>query len=112
MWCAAADGTSFTDVPAGHYLLVTDFSMAPFPSADGPFDGSVSQVNGTTSIYYVFLITPRRATVSEHYITPCFVVPPGDHLGAKNNAGSTSMAWFYVSGLLTTNYNYLPMLVR
>lgn len=113
MNCVAADGTSFTNVPTGHYLMVTDVTMVPiYYATSGRFLGRIVWKNGNLDVKPVWLVTLGAETISEHFTVPYLVLPAGHHLEAANFPTSASYATFYVSGLLTTNYNYIPMVVR
>ncbi len=56
--------------------------------------------------------TQTRASFAEHYITPYLVARPGEHLTVLNTGASNGSVDMYVSGLLTTNVNYLPLITR
>ena len=113
--CYAADGTYFVNghnVPEGHYFLVTDAGMTPISATPQSMFTFIRQMVGTDAVYALRLATPTGGTVSEHFTVPYLVLRAGESLRAFNDQGSTAMADFYVSGLLTTNYTYAPLITR
>ncbi len=117
--CYRPDGSSFSTVPSGNYLLVTDVVIheeygAPIGTS---WLGSLEVKRGGAVAYNMpFWIeaTPSYHTYSQHFTTPYFVLKADDSLNARDmvtTAYSVNMR-FYISGILTTNYSYLPLTVR
>lgn len=115
--CRAADGTLFgggTAVPAGHYLMVTDVRMSP--GSGGPSGSWIADLiqtfpGGTTGDSSYFRAY-SLAVVDEHYNSPILVLSQGQYLQMFTTLSSTGRVDFEVFGLLTTSYNYLPMITR
>ncbi len=83
--CNAADGITFTDVPTGHYLLVTDVLVEPSGSLD-PGGWAVGLANsGSTGPDGNYLAFRAQTLVSlgEHFTTPYLVLYQGQHLRAS-----------------------------
>lgn len=117
--CTAADGTAFgsggVTVPTGYYLLVTDFVIVPLGPATGYWETAIWEVDGSTYISPpIDLATSTKTNVSEHFTTPYLVIPQGHNLRVLTSTNSSvgTGVHVYVSGLLTTSYNYLPLIAR
>lgn len=113
--CTRPDGSSFSTVPANNYLLVTDLLIL---EEDGPllsYKGALEVKNSGGAIEYsVPFWVESQKSFSEHFTTPYYILKTGDYLNAHNlvtNTYGVNMR-FFVSGLLTTNYNYLPLTVK
>jgi hypothetical protein len=115
--CYAPDGTSFLQVPAGRYLLVTDLvatdNYEPGPGYRAYSEVTFRQVSQTGPQAEFKMKSELMTTYSQHFNTPYFVLPGGDHLEAL-----VKSTWTYVSvhayatGLLVTDftYSYIPVL--
>lgn len=114
--CTAADGTSFangSDVPTGYYLLVTDIVA-------NPANGTASQLYALELHRYaadsdlenIQLITQGGATLGEHFITPYLVLSQGQQMRMHVPSSTPGAMTVYVSGLLTTNVAYVPLIAR
>jgi hypothetical protein len=111
--CFVADGTSFSAVPASHYLLVTDVEMSRYNSDAGQMWAGVRVFKDNCTGSYVDELGYRGegfTNYSSHYVTPYLVLAAGDCL-AGYRYGPVGND-FKVSGLLTTSVSYLPMLSR
>ncbi len=112
--CTAADGTPFgTDVtvPSGHYLLVTDVQITPMGPATGDWEVFLDRYS-TDMTAQILYATQTRASFAEHYTTPYLVARPGERLRVRNIVSSSGGVLVYVSGLLTTNVSYMPLITR
>ncbi len=117
--CYRPDGSSFTTVPANNYLLVTDVVIHEENGSNvgASWLGSLEVKRGGAVAYNMpFWIeaTPFYKTYSQHFTTPYFVLKADDSLNARDMVTTTyflSMR-FYISGILTTNYSYLPLTLR
>lgn len=110
--CKSADGLTFTNVPASHYLMVTDVVAAP-SSASGTYWAyimhmvdSVSPPDGSLEFR-----SSTSDTFGWHFAAPYLVLSPGRYLGVMITASSGNVN-FYVSGLLTTSVSFLPLVTR
>ncbi len=114
--CYAADGTAFGNnhvtVPAGHYLLVTDVVVSPYGPTSGDWIVGLLRMQGTTSFDSIGFDTLTRATFSEHFLTPFFVVSQDQSLGAVSGSSNSGAVSIIVTGLLTTNVTYVPLAAR
>jgi hypothetical protein len=112
--CRAADGTTFTNVPTGHYLLVTDVRIDPVGIPD-PTGWVVRLANGVSSGpdgNYLYFRGPTIVSVGEHFTTPYLLLSQGEHLQASPTGLPGGGTDVYVSGLLTTNYFYAPLIAK
>lgn len=98
----------FTLVPSSYYLMVTDIRV------DAPSTGTY-----TVSVALRYLSsTPDSITFqgnayeskSEHFTTPLWVVPAGWHIEANDAGAATHSTNVHITGLLTTNPVYLPLI--
>jgi hypothetical protein len=55
---------------------------------------------------------PFMSTYSEHFNTPYLWLKSGQFLTTSNSISSSGSVNFSISGLLTTNVTYLPLLSR
>ncbi len=117
--CYRPDGSSFSTVPSSNYLLVTDVLIdEDHGSSVGTSWLSSLEVKHGSGVAYgmPFWIeaTPSFQTFSEHFTTPYFVLRADDYLNARNMVTTSYFVnmRFYVSGILTTNYSYLPLVSR
>ena len=109
--CAAADGTAFVNnrVPTGYYLHVTDVIIAPNTTADTQAIIEAEDANNATAGSF-FLQTSSFASQGQHFTTPALVLHAQFHLRAVSFTGTSYSA--EVSGLLTRNVTYMPLIVR
>ncbi len=113
MYCNAADGTNFYNVPSNHYLLVTDVVIIPW---DGPtaglWRGWLTSKMGTSNLLTTYFEAVTADSRGDHYTVPVMWLPSGAHLEGTLRDGSSGYAYLYVYGLLTTNYTYVPLMSR
>lgn len=112
--CKAADGTTFTNVPTDHYLLVTDVLVDPGGPPDTPWVATL--LNSATTWLEadgdLSFSAPNLVTVGEHFTTPYLVLHGGQYLHWSITGLPGGGAGIFVSGLLTTNYSYAPLIAR
>lgn len=111
MSCIAADGTAMPTVPSGHYLLVTDVEITPV-GVPGEWFVVLNLMTGTAINDQVTSRLDGQRNYGAHYVSPLWVVSAGQHLEAYDSFASAGPVNVYVRGLLTTNYDYLPLVVR
>ncbi len=110
--CQAADGTSFTTVPTGHYFLVTDVILRPYGPATGMWNVGITMKGPAADVQQYFeMVTQTQVTSSEHFVSPYLVIPQGKYLSLYNY-GTSGTVYLFVSGLLTTSVSYLPAITR
>ncbi len=108
--CRLPDGSTFTTVPASNYLLVTDFYITA-PANTYSVGINMRDVSSFQPIDTITFTGGALENRSEHFTTPLFVLRPGWRLEAYTT-GTGGSVMFQVTGLLSTNYSYLPMIVR
>ena len=101
--CETADGVSFTEVPAGKYLFITDIQLTRRLGAQTQFLADVRAWASTGFINNIvfnvdYSMTPNG--VMEHFQTPMLIVPPGGHLATFHFAASGGHV-LQLSGILT-----------
>lgn len=111
--CQAFDGTAFTSgtrVPPGYYLLVTDIVARPGGTATtGAWN---FEIVGGPGYYYIPFSTQTRVTLSEHFTAPFLVLRAGEPVSLRNLSSSSGAVDVFISGLLTTDITYLPLVAR
>ncbi|MBN2548919.1 MAG: hypothetical protein JXB15_07165 [Anaerolineales bacterium] len=118
-YCEATGGVSFIGdswVPTGYYFLVTDVVISPTgTSGTGATNfSSITVEDGATghALYSIVQTTQDKYGGSFHYTTPYLVVESEDGLWAYQKDISSTRVSMYLSGLLTTNVNYLTLITR
>ncbi len=111
--CRSADGQTFTSVPAGYYLMVTDVVLTPV-GTPGPSWMNLAQiVSGSPAEAQLDFTTDTVSSFGGHFTVPYFVLPANRLLRAYGimmpGGGGVNV---YVSGLLTTNVYFLPLVSR
>ncbi len=112
--CAMPDGQVFTNVPAGHYLMVTDVVVTPIgSSATSWAELAQKRAADDKSEAELPFFSETVSTLGMHFSVPCFVLPADRYLYAEANMvpGGGGID-YYVSGLLTTNVNWMPLVAR
>lgn len=115
--CVSASLPGFVDsqrVPDGYYFLVTDVLFTPHSSTTGPekvdfylFDAYGT--NGRSSSYHFRSVD--GATAGQHFTVPLYTLTPGHRLEIQAfNANDVDFD-IYVTGLLVTNVDYLPVVL-
>ena len=100
--CETADGVSFTAVPAGKYLFVTDIHLERRLTGQTQFSADVRAWSSTgfiNRIYFNVDYATHPNGVMEHFQTPMLIVPPGGHLATYFSSGSGYRV--QLSGILT-----------
>ena len=115
-YCKAADGTLFggtSIVPAGHYFLITDIVIQPGGGTPtGEWRVALFIKSGQFSKGWLSFINQGRTNFGEHFSTPYLVLSQGYHLQVNSEYSSSGWAEVYISGLLTTNVYYMPLMSR
>lgn len=110
--CTLPDGSTFTIVPASNYFFVTDVYVRG--SASGAWTSQV-QVDKLDSFWaaidYLNFAGAQREKGSEHFTTPGMLVLAGQKMSASNGA-SAGAIYVKVTGILTTNSSYLPLIQK
>lgn len=115
--CVSAGNVLFVDgqkVPTGFYFLVTDIVITPINTGNGTNLNQItfSVNNDTGQVLEISFNTNDRFSDRIHYTTPYIFLAGGEWLRGVNPMTSFSRLWVYVSGILTTNVNYLPLIMR
>jgi len=116
--CVASDGTLFNDggqqVPKGYYFLVTDILVTPIhphsTQTAGYIKFSLRDKEGEIIEYSMDFEDLSGNTISEHFTAPYFVLLANHKLWGGN--WSDFAVRMYISGLLVTNLNYLPVIMK
>jgi len=102
-------------VPDGYYFLVTDILVTPSGGTTGnaPVDFYLFDAYGTSSrASLIHFRSVDGATYGEHFTAPMYVLSADHRLEVQAfNANATSFD-IRVNGLLTTNVDYLPMVLN
>lgn len=115
--CLSAAQPSFVGsqrVPDNYYFMVTDILVTPNTSVTSAtriefylFDAYGT--NSRSSLYHIRSVD--SATFGQHFTVPLYVLTSGHRLEVQAfNANATSFD-IYVTGLLVTNVNYLPVII-
>lgn len=109
--CKAADGTAFANnrVPSGYYLHLTDVIIVPSSTADTQAIIE-SQDGGNANVDSIVLQTSSYGSQGQHYTSPFMVLPAQYRLTAYSFNGQGFIA--EVSGLLTRNVTFVPLIAR
>ncbi len=110
--CYRPDDTWFTTIPSNSYLLVTDIDAVPMSGSVATWSYFVCRYAGTTKKACVGSTTDSRQSFGQHFTSPILVFGPGDRINVQNTSDTGGAIWIYVSGLLTTNYTYMPLISR
>lgn len=115
--CNGSDGTSFVDgqrVPANQYLLVTDISITPDTrTTTGLTDVIIYDAFDTGSYQSPFrLKNVNTSSFGFSFSVPFLVLHPNHRLLVVSSGFSDFPVEINVSGLLTSNLLYLPVLAR
>lgn len=121
--CIRADsGASFLNVPAGHYVMVTDVLINRNSLAE---TGNYFVTIGADSTgilpatpHVQFTGTPLD-TDSHHWQAPFIILGEGEHMEARNDSSSDFSVELFISGFLVDDVtyqrilnNYLPAVTR
>lgn len=111
--CRMPDGSTFTTVPASNYFFVTDVYVVGSPSGSWTSSIEVSNFDGSLwgTIDHVALAGSAGENKGEHFTTPAMLVLADQKIVVTNGA-SVGSIYVKVTGMLTTNYAYLPLILR
>lgn len=115
--CSTFGGISFTAgqrVPTGYYLLVTDISATPDLSDSDYYRLTIYAAYGENSRAYSFnIMNASGGSHSEHFQVPYLILPEGYRIeGYAYISPGPNALRVQISGLLVTNLNYLPVVVK
>lgn len=114
-----ASGTTFTQVPTGYYLLVTDVFITP-ASTCGLDKGLLhvyiydSYISGSTTYNEdgIHMRELDRETFSDQFQSPALIVQATHFLRAEANGGNVCSVRVRVHGWLVTNLSFLPVVTK
>jgi len=123
MTCTRPDESTFVNVPAGHYLYVTDVILRKRAAAQTALAGTVQHARGTgagapgcntdtdsvsgelvTGVFLEVLDTSVQSQVHIPYQVPYLVLTEFDCLAVYTNA--TGGTWIELTGLLSTSPHF------
>ncbi len=116
--CVASDGTPFAEgqrVPTGYYLMVMDLLVTPDAgtATSGLTDVTIFDAYGTNSRQSSFRLRGvEAASFGFKWSAPYFVMPAGHRLEVTSASFSDFGAEVRISGLLVTNLDFLPAVLR
>ena len=115
IYCTALDGTAFDvgyKVPSGYYFLVTDIIItADYRNDRADITLAVAE-GGNVHIYDKLFFVQGVESYQIHYTMPYLILEAGQFLRAGNANDSTTNVTIYISGVLTTNALYLPLVTQ
>lgn len=116
--CVPAAPPSFVGsqrVPDGYYFLVTDVMVTPLANTTSAervdfYLFNAYGTNSRSSLYHFRSVD--GATSGQHFNVPLYTLTPDHRLEVQAfNANAVSFN-IYVTGLLTNNVNYLPLVLQ
>lgn len=112
LYCYRPDESSFTTVPSNYYLLVTDMIAVQTAGSVARWQFSLCKETPSSVAFCLWSTTDRRGDFGQHYNSPPIVLSSGQKLHSVNQSDSGGEITIIVTGILTTNYDYLPIVAR
>lgn len=100
-------------VPSSYYFLVTDIVFSPEAGSQvGALSVRLARWRNTDELDRIELYASTRDSLSTHFTTPYLVLSAGERLEMYHSSTEIITSRVFVSGMLTTNLEYLPLVAR
>lgn len=104
MQCTAWGLGSFTSVPSGQYLSISDVLVTPYFSASTTVTGiQLQKVRGTAAFDFYYIRHTGGFTYTASYRTPPLVLSPGSQLALSAWRDTNSAGQIVVTGQLSSD---------
>lgn len=115
--CWTTSGISFTSsgqrVPEGYFFIVTDTVVTPdMPGIVSTYMFLYVAYGESGRSYGLDFRDKSGNSYGHHFQVPYLILPEGYRLEVTLSASSEAPVKAYVSGLLVTNLNFLPVVVK